>query len=227
VTRDCGPGSVGGGEGQESDRLPTGLEGFKELTPGNHLTPAVDLVRGKIRAFAGSLSSKQVMQRTDLGLWQGGQVARAWLRLSLIMPKGLVQFLGVGLLGLATDVAVLSILEYLGFSAAVARANSLCVATLVTWALNRRLTFDPSSRRPTAEIARYALVTMLAQGLNYLIFLIIIVLWRDLPHAFAAVFGAAFAACFSYTGHRFFSFARAQVHSRPADADQGLNPPGL
>ena len=139
------------------------------------------------------------------------------------MPKGLVQFLSVGLLGLATDVVVLSFLEYLSFSAAVARAYSLCAATLVTWALNRRLTFDPSYRRPAAEIFRYALVTLLAQGLNYLVFLMIIVFWHELPHAFAAVFGAAFAASFSYTGHRFFTFAR--VRSRPEDADQGLNPP--
>lgn len=155
------------------------------------------------------------MWRTDLRSVAGGRVAQAWSRLELLTPKGLIRFLGVGFLGLAVDIAVLSLLESLSFSPAAARAISLCLATLLTWALNRRLTFDPSYRQPTVEVVRYALVTLLAQGLNYLVFLAIIAIWREFPHALAAMCGAAFAAGFSYTGHRFFSFARARVRSRP------------
>jgi hypothetical protein len=52
-------------------------------------------------------------------------------------------------------------------------------------------------------------VTLLAQGLNYFIFLGVLAAAPHLVHALAVLIGAVSAAGFSYTGHRFFSFARS------------------
>jgi putative flippase GtrA len=126
-------------------------------------------------------------------------------------PKSLFTFLTVGLLGLATDLAVLWFVEHLGFDKAVARAVSLSVATLLTWTLNRRFTFAASHRQPIGELVRYALVALLAQGLNYVVFLEVLRFRPKLSHSLAAILGAAVATIFSYAGQRFFTFSASRA----------------
>ncbi|HTI67775.1 MAG TPA: GtrA family protein [Caulobacteraceae bacterium] len=122
-------------------------------------------------------------------------------------PKGLVRFLSVGVGGLSVDIAVLWLLEQAGVGHAVARAVSLVVATLATWALNRQFTFGESGRRARAEFGRYALVALVAQSVNYGVFLAVCAAVPTLAHALAAVIGAVAATGFSYMGQRFFTFA--------------------
>lgn len=128
-------------------------------------------------------------------------------------PKGVFRFLAVGASGLLVDLSVLWLLERMGVDKSVARACSLALATLVTWALNRRVTFEVSGRRPHAELGRYIVVTLGAQGLNYFVFLGVLTLIPGLLHTIAACIGAVAAAGFSYTGHRFFSFARSRAEA--------------
>lgn len=135
-------------------------------------------------------------------------------RLYARIPKGLVPFLAVGVVGLATDLSILTLLERFGVHQAVARAVSLAAATLVTWNLNRRLTFTSSGRDPRAELARYALVALLAQGVNYCVFLEILHLEPRTLHALAAILGAIVATAFSYTGQRFVTFAQRRSARR-------------
>lgn len=123
-------------------------------------------------------------------------------------PRGLVRFLTVGAGGLSVDLAVLTLLEQAGAGHAVARAASLAVATLTTWALNRQFTFGESGRRPRAELGRYAFVALIAQSVNYTVFLAVCAALPAVPHAVAAVIGAVAATGFSYIGQRFFTFAR-------------------
>ena len=123
------------------------------------------------------------------------------------LPRPL-RFLGVGALGLATDFCLFTILIGYEPRPLLMRLISLAGATLVTWRLNRALTFDRSERRQHDEAMRYATVTALAQGTSYAVFaaLVLSVLgW--LPQA-ALVIGAAAGALVSYNGHRLFSFAR-------------------
>lgn len=124
------------------------------------------------------------------------------------LPKGLVRFLAVGCSGLCVDLSILWLLERLGLDKAVARAASLGVATVVTWFLNRRVTFEASGRDAREELGRYAAVTLVAQGVNYFVFLGVLAAAPSMVHTLAACIGAVCAAGFSYTGHRFFSFAR-------------------
>jgi putative flippase GtrA len=122
-------------------------------------------------------------------------------------PRGLVRFLCAGAVGLAVDIAVLWLLERAGMGHAGARAISLSIATVVTWALNRRFTFFGSGRRARVEFGRYASVALFAQGVNYLVFLGVCAVAVHLPHTLAAIIGAVVATGFSYSGQRFFTFA--------------------
>ena len=67
--------------------------------------------------------------------------------LAKYLPRPL-RFLAVGGLGLTTDICVFTILIGYQPKPLLMRLFSLAAATLVTWRLNRALTFDQSGRRP-------------------------------------------------------------------------------
>jgi len=118
------------------------------------------------------------------------------------------RFLAVGGIGLTTDICVFTIL--LGYTPRplVMRLFSLAAATLVTWRLNRALTFDDSGRRQHDEAMRYAAVTAVSQGTSYAVFAaLVLTMFAALPQA-ALIAGAAVGAIVGYNGHRLFAFAR-------------------
>jgi putative flippase GtrA len=122
------------------------------------------------------------------------------------LPRPL-RFLAVGGLGLTTDFCVFTILMGYAPRPLLVRLASLALATLVTWRLNRALTFDPSGRQQSEEAMRYALVTAVAQGTSYAVFAaLVLTALGTLPQA-ALVIGAVAAAIVSYNGHRLFAFA--------------------
>ena len=119
----------------------------------------------------------------------------------------LVKFLSVGVVGLAVDLGLFSLLEWLGVNFMIARAVSLPIATLVTWTLNRRHTFEATGRKAHQEAMRYVLVTAVAQSVNYGVMALAALVLPHLPHVIAAFVGSVVATLFSYTGQRFFTFA--------------------
>jgi putative flippase GtrA len=121
------------------------------------------------------------------------------------LPRPL-RFLGVGGLGLITDLAIFTIAIAHGLHPLVARLISLAMATAVTWRLNRALTFDRSGRRPADEALRYAAVAALAQAMSYGLFGVLVVsVLAPLPQL-AVVIGAAAGALVSYSGQALFAF---------------------
>jgi len=135
-------------------------------------------------------------------------VTESFHRLQALAPKGLVRFLSIGLIGLAVDSSVFAALFYFAhLDKALARAVAMPVATCVTWALNRRHTFQATGRAKHHEVGRYAAVTICAQAISYGVFLAICSLFPKLPPNIALVVGAVVAAGFSYSGQRFFTFA--------------------
>lgn len=122
------------------------------------------------------------------------------------LPRPL-RFLGVGGVGLTVDLSVFTLVPFHLDHPLAVRLLSLAVATLVTWQLNRLLTFDATGRRPHVEALRYALVTTLAQGTSYAVFAVLVLtVLGALPQA-ATILGAVIAAAVSYTGHRLYAFA--------------------
>jgi putative flippase GtrA len=126
-------------------------------------------------------------------------------RLFALLPRPL-RFLGVGGIGLLTDLAVFTLVVASGTGPLVARLGSLAIATVVTWRLNRALTFARSRRRPADEAMRYAAVAGIAQALSYGAFAILVTtVFRATPHI-AVVAGAAAGALVSYSGQALFTF---------------------
>src|ERR1043165_3270065 len=85
------------------------------------------------------------------------------------LPRPL-RFLAVGGIGLTPDLCVFTLIITGVHHPLAVRVVSLAVATVVTWRLNRALTFDRSGRQPADEALRYAAVTAVAQGTSYLVF---------------------------------------------------------
>jgi putative flippase GtrA len=126
-------------------------------------------------------------------------------RLLEVLPRP-IRFLGVGGLGLITDLAVFTAIIGHGVPPLAARLVSLAVATLITWRLNRALTFDRSGRRPTDEAMRYTAVAAAAQAVSYAVFAALVVtVFRAIPQL-AVLCGAATGAAVSYSGQILFAF---------------------
>jgi putative flippase GtrA len=129
-------------------------------------------------------------------------------RLLARAPKGALRFLSVGVTGLAVHTLLFTALFKLaGLGDKASWWIALIVATAITWSLNRRVTFGPSGRGHMAEIVRYTLVTAVAQGISYSVFLGLGSVAPHLPRTIALIVGAGVATIFSYTGQRFFTFA--------------------
>jgi len=117
------------------------------------------------------------------------------------------RFLAVGAIGLTTDICVFTILVGYAPRPLLMRVFSLAAATLVTWRLNRALTFDESGRHQGEEALRYAIVTAASQGTSYAVFALLVLTVLGLLPQGAIVIGAAIGAIVAYNGHRLFAFA--------------------
>jgi len=118
-----------------------------------------------------------------------------------------VRFLSVGAIGLTTDICVFTFLIGTAPRPLLMRLFSLAAATLVTWRLNRALTFDHSGRHQGEEAMRYAAVTAASQGTSYAVFAaLVLTVSATLPQA-ALLAGAIVGAIVGYNGHRLFAFA--------------------
>ena len=126
-------------------------------------------------------------------------------RLVEVLPRPL-RFLCVGGLGLVTDLAVFTIVIGHGLGPLTARLVSLAVATLVTWRLNRALTFDHSGRHQGDEAFRYASVAATAQAVSYGVFAFCILTVPAALPQLALVLGAGTGAAISYVGQLLFAF---------------------
>jgi len=122
-----------------------------------------------------------------------------------VLPRPL-RFLGVGGLGLITDLAVFTLVIAHGLNPLGARFISLAVATLVTWRLNRALTFDRSGRRPADEAIRYAAAAAAAQAMSYGVFAVLVVTLLTATPQLAVIIGATAGAIVSYSGQALFAF---------------------
>lgn len=126
-------------------------------------------------------------------------------RFFAVLPRPL-RFLGVGGLGLITDLAVFTLVIAHGLNPLGARLISLPLATLVTWRLNRALTFDRSGRGAAEEAMRYAAVVTAAQAVSYGVFAVLVVAFPGAPPQLAVVAGSAAGALVSYSGQALFAF---------------------
>ena len=129
----------------------------------------------------------------------------------LPMPIRVMRFLAIGTAGLATDIAVYSVIFLFLPVAAFCRIISLVLATYVTWRLNRWATFGASAGAVHYEVLRYSAMALMAQGFNYSLFLF---LRSDAPQINdqgLIVFCAALAALLSFIGQNTFTFRPGKI----------------
>ena len=134
-----------------------------------------------------------------------------------VLPRPL-RFLGVGGLGLITDLAVFTLIIAHGPRPLLARLVSLAMATLVTWRLNRAPTFDRSGRHSADEAMRYAAVAASAQAIGYAVLANRVVTALATMLQLAVMIGATCGALVSYSGQALFAFRPHRPHPRPAGA---------
>jgi putative flippase GtrA len=98
-----------------------------------------------------------------------------------------------------------------GRSLFTARLVSIAASAFTTWRLNRSLTFGASERGQAAEGLLYALVAAITAALNYLVYVLILIAWRELPPLAAAIAATLAAMLFSYAGYSRVVFAGADT----------------
>jgi len=144
----------------------------------------------------------------DLSVRARVGVRAGFARPLALLPRSL-RFLMVGGVGLLVDLTVFTFITLAehGAHPLIARVGSLAPATLVTWGLNRSITFTHSGRHPGEEAMRYVAVVAVAQATSYAVFAaLVLTVSGGLPQA-AVVAGAAAGALISYSGYRLFAFA--------------------
>ncbi|MGE0628586.1 MAG: GtrA family protein [Hyphomicrobiaceae bacterium] len=119
-----------------------------------------------------------------------------------------------GALAFLTDATILVLLTKLaGMSPFAARPIGICVAMVVSWAVNRSVTFHTRQRPSLVEFLRFAAVAWTAQGVNYAIFAAILLLVPGTEPLIAFFLACLVAMFVSYTGYRFGVFGgRGRLH---------------
>jgi putative flippase GtrA len=164
------------------------------------------------------MTAGKLALRSDQSALPIASPARRKLGALLQRHRRPLSFMVVGGLGLATDVALFTLMAMHGMHPLVAGFLALVAATFVTWRLNRTFTFDRSGRHQGEEAMRYAAVTAVAQGTSYAVFAALAVtVLAALPQA-AILVGAAIGAVISYNGHRLFAFAPRGAFSGKVEA---------
>lgn len=88
------------------------------------------------------------------------------------LPASVRNFAGVGAIGFVVDASILAALTHgAGWSPWTARIPSFATAVLVTWLLNRRLTFAGRGlQRRSVEALGYGAIQAVGSGINLLVF---------------------------------------------------------
>ena len=118
-------------------------------------------------------------------------------------------FLLAGLTALGVDALILTLLtDHLGLTPFLGRLLSMALAMVVSWQINRRVTFAIHIAPTWAEFTRFAVVSWAAQAFNYAVFAVILLVDPSLWPVWALIAASAIAMFSSYTGYRFGVFPR-------------------
>ena len=116
-------------------------------------------------------------------------------------------FVLAGVLALFVDMGVLRLLtDGAGLSPLVGRPLSIAIAMVVSWWVNRTVTFAVTSRAHPAEFLKFAAVSWIAQAVNYVIFSLSLVMRPTTLQEAALVAASIVSMLVSYTGFRFGVF---------------------
>ena len=116
-------------------------------------------------------------------------------------------FVLAGVSALATDATMLVVLTRLfGLSPLLARPLGISVAMVVSWLINRTVTFQASSPPSLREFAGFAAVAWASQAVNYAIFATVLIARPGTEPVIALILSSLVAMFVSYAGMRFGVF---------------------
>ncbi|WP_149804362.1 GtrA family protein [Mesorhizobium sp. NFR06] len=121
----------------------------------------------------------------------------------------LVRFALAGGIGFVADAAALwLLLSATPLGPLGARALSIGFALCVTWQVNRRMTFSPSSRGIAQEGARYGGVGVATSIVNYMVYCALLFALPALPPLAALALASIIAMTLSFFGYSRLVFDR-------------------
>ena len=119
------------------------------------------------------------------------------------------RFAIVGGLGFVIDSCFTLALIHRGIDPYTARVFSIALAMMVTWRLNRALTFETRGSDQAAEGIRYFTVVMIAAVLNYAIYAGLLLSIPTLPPLLAIILAIGSVTLLSFAGYRHLVFKSA------------------
>ncbi len=124
-------------------------------------------------------------------------------------------FLLAGLSALATDTLVLTLLtRVLNVSPFIARLFGIALAMIVSWLINRTVTFSTSTPASLVEFSKFASVSITSQLVNYAVFAGLLLMIPTLIPELALVLTGFVSMFVSYAGFRFGVFGTYRNHPR-------------
>lgn len=121
----------------------------------------------------------------------------------------LLRFGLVGVLGFAVDAGVMqALVTFAGWGPVQARAVSIPVAVLATWALNRTITFRDSDAPVLRSLARYIAVSATGAAVNFVVYTGLVLSSRTMAAAPLAALAIAsiVALLVNFLGSKHFAF---------------------
>ena len=118
-------------------------------------------------------------------------------------------FVAAGTLAFITDVLVFQGLHALfGLHPLLARPPAILVAMVVSWLINRTMTFAMPGPPRLSEFLHFATLAAAASAFNYAIFVCLLWLWPPISATLAIGIAAIGAMLLSYVNMRFSVFRR-------------------
>lgn len=116
-------------------------------------------------------------------------------------------FLLSGGLAFLIDAVILKVLTAVfGIHPILARLVAISIAMTVGWLSHRRFTFRLTTPPSLPEFLRYAAVQWTVAGINYGIFVAIVLGWPAIEPLYALFISSLIAMVFAYLGMRFAAF---------------------
>lgn len=125
------------------------------------------------------------------------------------LVRRLAAFAFAGGTGFVVDAGLTEALVAFGVSPYLARVAAVAAAMSVTYAINRRLTFGDRGGAASGRPARYVAVSLVATGVNYLVFAAVIAMASGLRPVFAVAAGTAVGMVINYIGYSRLVFPAA------------------
>jgi len=121
----------------------------------------------------------------------------------------LARFGLVGGIGFVIDAGLTTALQIAGLGIFSSRLIAIACAMLITWRLNRTLTFGASQTSQVSEGTRYMMIAALAALVNYTVYIILMLVIPGMIAALAVAAATGVSMVVSYLGYSRHVFRNA------------------